>query len=100
MQKNRFSHTDHMTRLMPVATPVLLNSGYFFSPSIFVPKTSEGTPTTTGWFEVQVNGALVHSKKVRIIIQYNTSAKSRKGHDSFHRLHHFHLYQNPVEVTQ
>ncbi|KAB5522585.1 hypothetical protein PHYPO_G00161260 [Pangasianodon hypophthalmus] len=25
--------------------------------------TSEGTPTTTGWFEVQVNGVLVHSKK-------------------------------------
>ncbi|MCI4394532.1 hypothetical protein PGIGA_G00169880 [Pangasianodon gigas] len=24
---------------------------------------SEGTPTTTGWFEVQVNGVLVHSKK-------------------------------------
>ncbi|KAG7314581.1 hypothetical protein KOW79_021884 [Hemibagrus wyckioides] len=25
--------------------------------------TSEGTPTTTGWFEVQVNGVLIHSKK-------------------------------------
>lgn len=25
--------------------------------------TGEGTPTTTGWFEVQVNGQLVHSKK-------------------------------------
>ncbi|KAI5089414.1 A-kinase anchor protein 10, mitochondrial isoform X1 [Silurus meridionalis] len=27
--------------------------------------TSEGTPSTTGWFEVEVNGELVHSKKVR-----------------------------------
>ncbi|TSP36083.1 Selenoprotein W [Bagarius yarrelli] len=25
--------------------------------------TSESTPSTTGWFEVQVNGTLVHSKK-------------------------------------
>ncbi|KAF7688795.1 hypothetical protein HF521_013602 [Silurus meridionalis] len=25
--------------------------------------TSEGTPSTTGWFEVEVNGELVHSKK-------------------------------------
>uniref|UniRef100_A0A8C9TLI4 Selenoprotein W-like n=1 Tax=Scleropages formosus TaxID=113540 RepID=A0A8C9TLI4_SCLFO len=25
--------------------------------------TGESTPTTTGWFEVEVNGKLVHSKK-------------------------------------
>uniref|UniRef100_A0A3B3T806 Selenoprotein W n=1 Tax=Paramormyrops kingsleyae TaxID=1676925 RepID=A0A3B3T806_9TELE len=25
--------------------------------------TGEGTPSRTGWFEVQVNGKLVHSKK-------------------------------------
>lgn len=25
--------------------------------------TGEGTPSTTGWFEVQVNGNLIHSKK-------------------------------------
>lgn len=35
--------------------------------SLFISQTSESTPTTTGWFEVQVNGVLVHSKKVRII---------------------------------
>ncbi|CAL1531261.1 unnamed protein product, partial [Lymnaea stagnalis] len=33
----------------------------------FKPKsievTGEGTPTTTGWFEVQVDGKLIHSKK-------------------------------------
>lgn len=25
--------------------------------------TGEGTPSSTGWFEVEVNGTLVHSKK-------------------------------------
>uniref|UniRef100_A0A672KDS2 Selenoprotein W n=1 Tax=Sinocyclocheilus grahami TaxID=75366 RepID=A0A672KDS2_SINGR len=27
------------------------------------PQTGEGTPSTTGWFEVEVNNKLVHSKK-------------------------------------
>lgn len=35
--------------------------------SIFVPQTGESTSTPTAWFEVQVNGALVHSKKVSYI---------------------------------
>jgi len=29
-------------------------------------QTGVGTPSTTGWFEVEVNGKLVHSKKVRV----------------------------------
>lgn len=29
-------------------------------------QTGVGTPSSTGWLEVEVNGKLVHSKKVRV----------------------------------
>lgn len=32
--------------------------------SLFLAQTGESTPGITGWLEVEVNGALVHSKKV------------------------------------
>lgn len=91
-----------------VATLVLSNSGFDFYFFIFVSQSSEGTPTTTGWFEVQVNGVLVHSKKVRIIqfailyhnintslqiVPLNKELVTRKG-----TTHHFHFKQKPCDL--
>ena len=40
----------------------------------FFAKSAEGTPGVTGWFEVNVDGKLVHSKKVQIL--YNACFKA------------------------
>nr|CDS15669.1 selenoprotein w [Echinococcus granulosus] len=50
-----------------------------------VEVTGEGTPTSTGWFEVEVSGVgLVFSKKSNKVGRHHR--RNRKGHEATHPL--------------
>uniref|UniRef100_A0A673JKE8 Uncharacterized protein n=1 Tax=Sinocyclocheilus rhinocerous TaxID=307959 RepID=A0A673JKE8_9TELE len=64
-ESNSLSSASALATTQPPLDPVKNRSDYqqHDRQSSYHLLTGEGTPSTTGWFEVEVNNKLVHSKK-------------------------------------